>query len=225
LPRCSDAEWVVTDQDKEVLDLPYVLRPRRLRAAITALLSTAAIFLVPAAAQAACPTTPTTKAFQAFGDSAAYSLVANGAFEAGAGGWSLTSASVASGNESYKVHGAADSSSLALKATGQVVSPAFCVSTANPTFRFFAKRTSGSWGVVNVKLRWKDAANQTNETVVGSVTAADTSWHPTQALALSSPLGLWNADQTVSAQIVLDPEDYGGAWAIDDVYVDPYARG
>jgi hypothetical protein len=24
-------------------------------------------------------------------------------------------------------------------------------------------------------------------------------------------------------QLVFDPENYGGSWAIDDVYVDPYA--
>jgi hypothetical protein len=205
--------------------LPYVLRPRGLRPALAALLGAAAIFAVPAAAQAACPTTPTAKAFQAFGDSADYSLVSNGAFEAGAGGWSLSGASIVSGNESYKVHGGSDSRSLALNATGQVASPAFCVSTANPTFRFFTRRTSGGWGVVNVKLRWKDSAGNTNETVVGSVTAADTSWHPTPAFSLASVLGLWNAEQAVSVQIVLDPEDYGGNWAIDDVYIDPYARG
>ena len=26
-------------------------------------------------------------------------------------------------------------------------------------------------------------------------------------------------------QFVFDPENYGGSWAIDDVYVDPYGRG
>jgi hypothetical protein len=205
--------------------MPYVLRPRGLRPALAALLGAAAILAAPAAANAACPTTATTKPFQSFGDSADYSLVANGAFEAGAGGWSLYGAWVAPGNESYKVHGAADSMSLAIAPTGQVVSPAFCVSTANPYFRLFARRTSGTWGVLNVKLRWKDASGQLNETVVGSVSASDTSWHPTQTFGLSSVLGLWSDDQSVSAQIVLDPENYGGAWAVDDVYVDPYARG
>ena len=38
---------------------------------------------MPAAAQAACPATPTTKAFQAFGDTNDYSLVPNGGFETG----------------------------------------------------------------------------------------------------------------------------------------------
>jgi hypothetical protein len=205
--------------------LPYVLRPKGLRPALTALLSAAAFLAVPVAAQAACPTAPTTKAFLAFGDSADYSLAPNGAFEAGAGGWALSGASVTAGNESYKVHGASDAKSLALKATGQAVSPAFCVSTAQPTFRFFAKRTSGTWGVLNVKLRWTGDNGQTNETVVGSVTAGDTSWHPTQVFSLSSVLGQWNSSQATNAQLVLDPEDYGGDWSIDDVYIDPYVRG
>ena len=32
-------------------------------------------------------------------------------------------------------------------------------------------------------------------------------------------------DQNTSVQLVFDPENYGGSWAIDDVYVDPYGRG
>ena len=143
--------------------------------------------------------------------------------EAGTGGWSLSGASVVSGNESYKVRNAKDSKSLAIAATGRVVSPAFCFSTAHPTFRLFAKGTSGTWGSMNVALRFKDSTGATNETVVGAI-GTGTSWSPTQSFALSGPIGLWNADQTASVQIVLDPENYGGAWAIDDVYIDPYKR-
>ena len=72
--------------DKEVPDLPYVLRPRGLRAGLIALVSAVAVFAVPAAAQAACPSTPTIKAFKVFNDNSDYSLVPNGGFEAGAGG-------------------------------------------------------------------------------------------------------------------------------------------
>ena len=103
------------------------------------------------------------------------------------------------------------------------MSPAFCFSTAHPTFRLFAKRTSGTWGSMNVALRFKDSMGATNETVVGAI-GTGTSWSPTQSFALSGPIGLWNADQTASVQIVLDPENYGGDWAIDDVYIDPYKR-
>jgi hypothetical protein len=195
-----------------------------LRAGITAVLSAAAVFIVPAAAQAACSATPTTKAFQAFGDSADYSLAPSGAFEAGSGGWSLSGASVIAGNESYKVHGSADAKSLAVAATGTAVSPVVCVDITRPTFRFFAKRTSGTWGNLAVKLRWKDSSGHMNDTVVGTL-GTGTSWEASPAMSLSSALPLWNLDQTASVQLVFDPENYGGSWAIDDVYVDPYGRG
>ena len=205
--------------------MPYVARPKHPRGRLVAVVAAtvATLFGVPAAAQAACPSAATAKAFSAFGDSADYSLLSNGAFESGTGGWSLSGASVVSGNESFKVRASTDAKSLAIGARGRVVSPAFCVSTDHPSFRFFAKRTSGTWGVLNVSLRWKvDGA--TSETVVGSVTTGP-EWTPTQSFSLSQILGLWNADQVGTAQIVLDPEDYGGDWAIDDVYIDPYTRG
>jgi hypothetical protein len=205
--------------------VPYVNRPKHPRGRMATLLgmSVIALFCAPAAAQAACPTAPTTKAFQAFGDTADYSLVANGGFEAGAGGWSLADAWVAAGNESYKVRAATDSKSLAITPGGRVVSPTFCVSTDHPSFRFFARRTDGSWGVLNVALRWSVDGGATNQTTVGSVSNG-TTWEPTPSFGLSQTLGLWNAQQTATVQIVLDPEDYGGAWAIDDVYIDPYTR-
>ena len=211
--------------DTEVFDLPYVFRPKHLRRSLTAALGAAALTLaVVPAAEAACSATPTTKAFAAFGDNADYSLAPAGAFESGATGWSLSGSSVANGNEPAKIHGSGDTKSLAISATGQAVSPTFCVGIQHPSFRFFARRTSGTWGVLNVKLRYKGADGATNETTVGSVSAGDTAWHATASIPLSTVLGLWNGDQSASVQIVLDPEDYGGAWAVDDVYVDPYSR-
>ncbi len=204
--------------------MPYVLRPRGLRTGLTALLSAVAVFVVPAAAQAACASTPTTKPFQVFGDSNNYSLAPNAGFESGASGWSLSGARVTSGNESWSVRAAGDSKSLAIDATGTAVSPPVCIDISRPTFRFFAKRTSGTWGALAVKLRWRDANGATNETVVGSI-GTGTAWQPTSPLSLASSLPLWNLDQTLSVQLVFDPENYGGSWAIDDVYVDPYGRG
>jgi hypothetical protein len=196
-----------------------------LRATVTALLGAAAILVLPAAAQAACAPEPTTKAFAAFGDQADYSLAPDAAFEAGSGAWSLTGSAVVNGSESFAVHARGDSKSLAIDPTGVAVSPPICVDIARPSFRFFARRTSGSWGVLNVKLRWQDAAGSTHETVVGSLNGFGTFWLPTQSLNLSSALPLWKQDDTVSVRLVFDPENYGGGWAIDDVYVDPYAKG
>jgi hypothetical protein len=182
-----------------------------------------ALVALPAAAEAACPTSPTTQAFLAFGDSASYSLAPNGHFESGTSGWALTSAAVASGNESYKVRSASDKKSLAIQPTGTALSPAICVGVEHPTFRLFAHRTSGSWGVLNVKLRWTGSDGVSHDTTVASLDGGGyTSWAPTPALALATTLPLWQSGQTVSAKLFFDPEDYGGAWAIDDVYVDPY---
>jgi hypothetical protein len=204
--------------------MPHAIPSPRLRLAIAGAIGVLLAIALPAAAQAACPRTPTTKPFQVFSDLANYSLAPGGDFESGASGWSLNGARVASGNESYKVHGTGDSHSLAIGATGTATSPAFCVSIAQPTFRFFTRQTSGSWATMLVKLRWRDSSGAVNTTTVGSING-NTTWSATQVFALSSVLPLWQSGQTLSVQLLFDPEDYGGAWAIDDVYVDPYARG
>ncbi len=205
--------------------MPYVIRPRSLRAVVPSLFGAAAIVLLgmPALAQAACPTSPVAEAFQSFSDTAEYSLVPGGAFETGVAGWSLTGASVAAGNESYYVHGAHDSKSLAIQATGEAISPPICVSIANPTFRFFAKRTSGTWGQLAVSLLWTGSNGATNETTVASI-GSGTTWTPTPVLSLAETLPLWQAGQTITVRFVFDPQHYGGNWSIDDLYFDPYAR-
>jgi hypothetical protein len=212
--------------DKEVPDLPYVLRPRGLRTGLTALLSAVAVFVVPAAAQAACQATPTTKPFKVFNDSNDYSLVPNGGFEYGAGGWSLPGARVTTGNESWSVRAPGDSKSLAIDAGGTAVSPTVCIDIKRPTYRFFARRTSGSWGVLNLRVRWQDSSGQTNETTIAALDSSfGTAWRVSPVYNIASLLGLWNEDQDASVQLVFDPENSGGSWAIDDVYVDPYGRG
>jgi hypothetical protein len=198
--------------------------PHRI-AAIAAGTLLAAVGL-PAVAEAACATTPTTKAFQRFGDNADYTLLANGAFESGTTGWTLTGAAVAAGNESYKVRASADARSVVIQPKGQLVSPKFCVGVEHPTFRLFARQASGSWATLAVRLRWTQSNGQVNETTVGSLNGSSfASWQPTPSIALASTLPLWQSGQSLQVQIVLDPEDFGGAWAVDDVYIDPYSRG
>jgi hypothetical protein len=168
-----------------------------------------------------CPVSSLSKPFERFGDGASYSSVPGGSFEEGSPGWSLTDAAIVSGNESYGVAGG--SHSLAIQPSGQAVSPAFCVSIAQPTLRFFARQTSGSWAVLNVILRWTDSSGGSHDTTVGSLQSG-TAWKPTPVLALAGTLPLWQAGETVSVQLVFKPERFGGAWAIDDVYADPRMR-
>ena len=202
--------------------MPYIIRPRGVQKIAAALFSTVLLIgAVPTIADAACPSSPTSNPFAPFGDNAAYSLVPGGSFESGAPGWSLTHSAVTRGNESYNVAGG--SHSLAIQPTGVAVSPALCVSIANPSFRFFARQTSGSWAVLNVILRWTDSSGTSHDTTVASLQTG-TSWAVSPILKLATTLPLWQAGSTLSAKLVFKPEPYGGAWAIDDVYFDPYRR-
>lgn len=205
--------------------MPQVIRrPPRSAAKIVGVISAAALALAaPAGASAACPTAPTIKAFSIFGDNSDYSLAPAGAFESGATGWALSGASVVAGSESYRVHGAADAKSLNIAPGGTAVSPAFCVDVAHPTFRFFAKRTSGTWANLAARIRWV-SNGATVTTDVGTV-GPGTSWGPSQIMQLSGSLPLSASTPTIPVQFVFTPQASGGAVAVDDIYIDPYGRG
>ncbi|HEY1275132.1 MAG TPA: hypothetical protein VGF25_09480 [Thermoleophilaceae bacterium] len=204
--------------------MPYVIRPPRPKALLAAVVAALAL-AAPAAAEAACPANPVTNPFARFGDTADYSLLAGGDFESGAPGWTLSNAYTIFGNESYKVGGSSDSRALRIRSDGTAVSPSFCVGIEHPGFRFFARQSGGTWATMLVKLRWTDQGGNTRDTTVGALNGGDLrTWGPTQSFALARALPLWQAGQSLDVRLVFDPEDWGGGWAIDDVYIDPYAR-
>src|SRR3954454_17633269 len=112
--------------------MPYVKRPgRSLALGLATLCATLGAAIAPGLSSAACPSAPTSKALQRFGDLANYSIAPGGAFEgAAAPGWTLSGAKVVSGNESYKVRNGSDGFSLSIPAGASAVSPTFCVSIA-----------------------------------------------------------------------------------------------
>lgn len=200
-------------------------RARRLARATTAALIAASAALVGAsAAEAACATQATTKAYASFGDYADYVLAPGGNFE-GTSNWSVAGASLATGTAPFAAGSSTDRRSLTVTGKGRAVSPSFCVGIEHPTFRFQARQISGTWAQLLVKLRWRESSGRINETVVGSLSGgAYGKWTPSPALQLATTLPLTSAGQSLTAQIVLDPEDMGGSWQVDNVYVDPYRR-
>ena len=210
--------------------MPYVLRPRGLRAGLTALLSAVAVFVVPAAAQAACPSTPTTKAFQAFGDSADYSLVPNGGFEAGAGGWSLSrrlggrpATSRGQGPRRRRLQVARHRRDRHRRLADGVRRH----QRIRPTASSRAARAA-RWGVLNLQAcAGRTQSGRTNETTSSALDSNfGTAWAAVAGAEHREPCSACGTStRTSSVQLVFDPENYGGAWAIDDVYVDPYGRG
>ena len=215
--------------------MPLVIHPRigksaRRVAALTAL----ACFAVPAAAQAACPTPPTAKVFQAFGDSSDYFLAANGGFESGTTNWTVSNASVVSGNESSQLHGSADAHSLKIAPGGEAVSAPICVDTTRTGYRFFARQPGAASGGSNLKvsIRFVGSDGVARDLAVDSLSgptyqswAPSHFWDPSIATRVFQQLG-FTADTTASIRLVFDADNTSGAsWRIDDLYVDPYRTG
>jgi hypothetical protein len=190
-----------------------------LAASCCALLVTAA----PAAADSTpCPVPASSPAFSAFSDPAGYFAVPGGTFENGAPGWSLNNASIASGNEPWYVNSAGDSHSLNVAPGGSATSASVCVSSLFPSWRFFARSADGSSASqLHVSVVWSD--NYGHSGVVPAYTFTGSSygsWQATPRLILGSvlPPGL-----TLNVRFVFSADPNGGAWNIDDAYVDPYA--
>ena len=92
---------------------------------------------------------------------------------------------------------------LAIQPGGVAVSPAFCVSSEYPTFRFLVHQISGG-GALNVSLRWTDAWGSSHNTLVSSLQAG-TSWSLSPVLKLASVLPLWMPGSTLNVKLVFEP--------------------
>jgi hypothetical protein len=175
----------------------------------------------PVVADAACPTNPTGSSFAQFGDEAAYSLAPGGSFESAGAGWSFNNASVIGGNESFNV--VAGSHSLAIAAGGVAVSPWICISSEYPSFRFFARQLSGAANAsLGASLQWITALGLSVDTGAGSV-RGPSSWAPSAVMKLGNSLPLWLPGSSLYVRLSFRPLG-DSAWAIDDVFIDPYKR-
>jgi hypothetical protein len=206
------------------------LRTRLLAGAVT---SAAALFLVAAPSASAgllvksatnCVTSPLVQPFAQWGDNSDYVLAPQGSFESGADGWTLNHAALDSGSESYNV-GGSGSQSLKISPGGSAVTPTICVGLDRPTLRFFARSSGGLLGLstMAVSVRFETSLGLVAELPVG-VVLPNTRWSPTLPMpVLASLLPLLPNDMT-PVQFRFTPVG-GASWSIDDVYVDPKARG
>lgn len=207
--------------------MPYVIRPRKLRSVAAGLLGAAALIAALPSGAAAAPPSPCTTAststpFAILGDSALYSLLAGGSFEAEASGWVLNNAEVISSGA--VAESAPSGHALAIEQGGSALSPLFCINVEEPSFRFYARQTGGGGfgSRLSVAIVWTDLYGFRHYTPVASVTASS-SWAATQVLPLATKLPLWMPGATLKAQLQFKAEG-SGAWAIDDVYIDPHSR-
>ena len=173
----------------------------------------AALALAAPQAQAACPERPLDRMFLPWHDIAFYHEAPDSGFEQG-GSWSLRDgAAVVEGNQPYF----AGSRSLDLPGGASATTEPICVTVAHPTIRFFARNTGSALAPLTVTVQFKTLLGLPLELPVG-VVLGGAQWQPTLPLPLVGNL-LSN-----EVRFRFSAAD-GGAWQIDDVYVDPYSKG
>jgi hypothetical protein len=180
-------------------------------AAATAL---AAGVVAPAKA-ATCPPPPTSvHPFTPWNDSASYVLTTGASFEQGTAGWALDGgAEVGSGNAPNSLDPASSSHSLYLPAGSSATSPCTTAPHIVGIVRFFLRNVGVSTGGLHVEVLVKGDVYD-----AGTVTAGS-SWQPSAMLPSNAP----NYSGAVAYQVRLTPVGSGAAFAVDDIYFDPYA--
>lgn len=153
--------------------------------------------------------------FASWGDDASYYFPANGGFESGASGWSLSGgAAVVDGNEPFFLHNGGDSHSLLIPAGGSATT-SVCFGVLYPALRFVV---AGSGAQVHVSVSAKNLLGIVSKLDGGTFTAGG-DWAPSPKLssllsAVTSPLGTKSMQVTISVS--------GAAAQVDDLYIDPF---
>lgn len=208
-------------------------RPRRL--ALLAALAGVAV-AVPSAQAAPltgiCPGQEFSQPFAAIGDTAPYTLVPGGDFEAGPLGWPGVRASVVA-DAGHTLGLASDRRALALPAGASVVSPPVCVTADYPYMRFVTRALSaGSASRLTVEVLYDNGGPVRAVRVADLSGAQMGAWGATPRLRTAVVLGTVSGAVGGVTQLRLAGAGEmrlritasGGTWMVDDVYVDPRMR-
>lgn len=203
----------------------------RLRIALTAVASVACLsFVVPGVALAdnsmlaTCQTPPVSTPFTQWGDSNDYFLAPGGSFEGTADqvGWTLSNATLTSGNEPFYVNDSGDSQSLTIAGGGSATSPYFCVDNTMSSLRFFAQQVSAGAGL-RAQALVQTSSGVTTVPLARLVDGSVPTWSASDPIAADTS-GLSDG-QTVMVALQFTVRASAASWQIDDVYVDPYRSG
>ena len=165
-----------------------------------------------------CDAQSTAQVFLPWADPAQYVLAPGGAAES-ASGWTLSSgASIAAGNEPWKVGSATDGSSLKLAPGASATTDTMCIGIEHPDIRFFVRGLGGSVAVDSIV---ETASGDVVSVPVG--VAGSGSWSPTSVMPIAAALlPLLPGNHT---PVKFRFTSTGSApVSIDDVYVDPFGR-
>lgn len=166
-----------------------------------------------------------TKPFAPWGDFANYAIAPGGNFESGAQGWSLTGgAAVADGNQPFNLGTTGGTKSLSVPDGGVATSAPMCIDSTYPHFRLVARNTGKPGTGLRVEVLFLNEKGGIKSSSSGTVYAGSTDWFMPDSLKIGV---YFNPDVNAGAAPVnfRFRAEKDSAWRIDDVYVDPYARG
>jgi hypothetical protein len=173
-------------------------------------------------AQAAC-TPSLSQKFLSWNDAGWYTLALGGAMESSTG-WTLSKASIVSGNEPWYVTSKTNTRSLSVPSGATATSPYMCVDTGYPYFRLFARNAGSTSSKLKVEVLYKDPSGAVKALPTSGISSSNTSWQLSPRLGLASGQVALKADGTGLVAFRFSPMDTVGKWQIDDVYVDPHRR-
>jgi hypothetical protein len=173
---------------------------------------------------ATCQTPPVSALFSQWGDDNDYFVAPGGSFEGTADqvGWTLSNATLTSGNEPFRVNDSGDSQALIVAGGGSATSPFFCVDNTMGSLRFFAQQVSTGAGL-RVQALVETSDGVTTVPLAHFLDGSMPTWAPTDPIAADTS-GLSDG-QTVMVALQFTVRSSAASWEIDDVAVDPYRSG
>jgi hypothetical protein len=186
------------------------------RIAFAALGAWLGLMVVAAAAHASCNYPDAEQVFSEYGDNAYYELAPDGGLEGGGTGWTFTNgARLENGRETSVNSDAPNQVSASVPFGATAISPPVCVDATTPSFRLMTINSGKKDTKLKVKVIYETPKIETRTTEI----RASNIWGPTEALELRVD----KYEERV-ARIAFTPKEKEGAWLIDDLYIDPFAR-
>jgi hypothetical protein len=179
-----------------------------------------ALLAVPAANAACTPQPANAHPFASFGDAGVYTLVAGGDFEGDLSAWTLTGgAQVVADNDPFLADGAA---AVTLGPGDSLTTAPICIDDTYPWFRFFAENLSRGKGKLKIEILYTDLKGKARAKNADDYATSDAGWKPSDTVGIDVD---WDhAGDTVPVQFRFTAQPTS-SFELDDVYVDPMARG
>jgi hypothetical protein len=170
----------------------------------------------------ACGANELSQPFLAWADPMQYFLAPGGSFESRASAWQLSGgARVVKDADPFQISGLGDDRSLSLPDGSSATSKPMCVGVDAPSIRYIARNTGSPTATLRVEALFEDAAGTVRSVVLHDAWLPS-SWQPVLPVLIYANLTP-NMDGGGTA-VAFRFTPNGGAWQLDDLWVDPWSR-